>query len=105
MAALDLKDNIDQLVSELEEAGRVNCGDKGLVKLVKGLVEARRRESTVKVYRLLKKCGWGNEVEMDEYVAEVFSKGLRTMGEEVLADEIDSELNTLLRSHFAKPVV
>ncbi|GAA0173207.1 hypothetical protein LIER_26869 [Lithospermum erythrorhizon] len=98
-------EEVDKLVCEIVEEGRIDIEDKGLVKFVKALVEGERRESTVKIYGLLKKCGWGEGFEVDEYVAEVLSKGLRRMGEEKLADEIDEDVKRLFRNNLAKNVV
>ena len=41
------------------------------------VIGADRRESTVKIYEMKKRSGWGSTFEADEYVVKVLSKGLR----------------------------
>lgn len=88
---------IDELVRDLERKGSIQADDKGLVRLVKALIEAERVEYVVRIYGLMKRSGWGSTFLVDEYVAKVLSKGLRRMGERSLADEIDAELKKLYK--------
>lgn len=84
---------IDELVCDLERKGSIQSDDKGLVRLVKALIEAGRVEYVVRIYEVMKKSGWGSSFEVDdEYMAKVLSKGLRRMGESKLADEIEAQL-------------
>ncbi|CAI9114161.1 OLC1v1014819C1 [Oldenlandia corymbosa var. corymbosa] len=95
-----LTKEIDDLVCELEEAagGGIDWDDKGLVALVRALIAADRAESTVRIYGLMKRNGWGSNSEsMDEYLAKVLIRGLRLFGEEDLADEIDEKLKRLYK--------
>lgn len=85
-------EDIDRLIRDLEEGdgagGIIHCDDKGLIRLVKAVIGAGRRESTVRIYRMMKRSGWGSSIEADEYVVKVLSKGLRSVGEEGLGDEV-----------------
>lgn len=87
-----MREDIDRLICDLEAEGVIDCDDKGLVVLIKKLIEAKRRESTVKVYGLMKRSGWGHTCKIDEYVGKVLSRGLRRLGEKSVADEIDKEI-------------
>ncbi|XP_050382351.1 protein THYLAKOID ASSEMBLY 8, chloroplastic [Argentina anserina] len=92
LARNELGEEIDALVCELEkESGGLQWGsDKGLIRLIKAVVGADRRESTVRIYEMLKRNGWGSSgFEADEYMVRVLSKGLRKLGEAELADEVD----------------
>lgn len=89
---------IDELVCDLERKGSIQSDEKGLVRLVKALIEAERLEYVVRIYELMKKSGWGSTLQVDEYVAKVLSKGFRRMGESSLADEIDAELKKIYKS-------
>lgn len=96
-------EDIDRLIEEMDGGdGVINWEDKkGLSRLVKALINAERRESTVRIYGVMKKCGWGcsgSGVEVDEYVAKVLSKGLRRFGEESLANEVDLGLDLYLKA-------
>ncbi|KAI3996026.1 hypothetical protein MKX01_037523 [Papaver californicum] len=81
---------IDNVISELEF--EVLMGDdRGLSRLIKGLISACRKESVVRVYKLMKEGEWGSGVSVDEYVVRILSKGLRRLGENDVADEVDAE--------------
>lgn len=92
MAALArnrLTDEIDDLVGRMED---IECGDeRALVRLFKGVIAARRKESTVRILGLMKKSGVGSDKKVGEYVVEVLSRGLRSFGEEALAEEVEKE--------------
>lgn len=79
-------DDVDRLILEMEMDG--GDDDKGLAELIKAVVGAGRRESTVRIYEMMKRRGWG---EGDEYVGKVLSNGFRSFGEEALADEVERE--------------
>ncbi|MCL7050739.1 hypothetical protein MKW94_011858 [Papaver nudicaule] len=81
---------IDGVISEM--GFEVLIGDdRGLSRLIKGLVAAGRKESVVRVYRLMQEGEWGSGASVDEYVVRILSKGLRRMGENGVADEVDAE--------------
>ncbi|XP_026451278.1 protein THYLAKOID ASSEMBLY 8, chloroplastic-like [Papaver somniferum] len=81
---------IDDVISEMEF--EVLMGDdRGLSRLIKGLISAGRKESVVRVYRLMKEGEWGSGVSVDEYVVRILSKGLRRLGENDVADEVDAQ--------------
>lgn len=105
LARKGLKAEIDALVDRMEEeapAGIV-CGEsRGLLRLVKALISAERKESTVRIYAMMKRSGLGSTWEMDEYLGRVLSKGLRRFGEGELADEVDSELARVYKGIFVK---
>uniref|UniRef100_A0A2N9J5G9 Uncharacterized protein n=1 Tax=Fagus sylvatica TaxID=28930 RepID=A0A2N9J5G9_FAGSY len=83
-------EDLDRLISDLEGdyVDGIQCDDKGVIKLIKVVIAADRRESTVRIYELMKRSGWGSTIEADDYVVRVLSKGLRRLGEEGLADEV-----------------
>ncbi|GFP85653.1 pentatricopeptide repeat-containing protein at3g46870 [Phtheirospermum japonicum] len=96
-----LTDEIDLLIDEMEEGG-IRCDEnKGLLRLVKALIAAERKESTVRIYGMMKRSGY----KMDDYLGKVLSKGLRRFGEGGLADEIDLELGRLYKGIFVKSSV
>lgn len=86
----------------MEDGVVIDFGDKkGLGRLIRALIAAERRESTVRIYGVMKRCGWGctgSGVEVDEYVAKVLSKGLRKFGERELAREVDLALESYLNA-------
>ncbi|XP_059427767.1 protein THYLAKOID ASSEMBLY 8, chloroplastic [Corylus avellana] len=92
LARNGMVEDMDRLIRDLEEGdsggGIIQCDDKGLIRLVKAVIGAGRRESTVRIYRMMKRSGWGSSIEADEYVVRVLSKGLRSVGEEGLGDEV-----------------
>ncbi|XP_042043828.1 protein THYLAKOID ASSEMBLY 8, chloroplastic-like [Salvia splendens] len=91
---------IDALVDRMEEEapeGIVRGESRGLLRMVKPLIGAERKESTVRIYEMMKRSGMGSTWEVDEYLGRVLSKGLRRFGEGKLADEIDSELGRLYK--------
>ncbi|KAJ7963035.1 Pentatricopeptide repeat-containing protein family [Quillaja saponaria] len=92
LARNEMMEDIDRLILDLESEGGFECDDKGLINLIKGVIGADRRESTVRIYGLMKKSGWGSSIQSDEYVIKVLSNGLRRLGEESLADEIEKDL-------------
>ncbi|KAM7475981.1 hypothetical protein LguiB_023224 [Lonicera macranthoides] len=92
-----MRDDIDRLICDLEKEGVIACDDKGLVRLIKSLIAAERVESTVVMYGLMKRSGWGSTCTADDYVAKVLSKGLRRLGEGKVADKIDREFGRLSR--------
>lgn len=102
----EMEDGIDHLIEQLEMeidgGGVIDWDDKkGLSRLVKALIGAERRESTVRIYKVMKKGGWGcrgSGVEVDEYVAKVLSKGLRRFGESVWAEEVELALDWYLKA-------
>ncbi|GMP34917.1 hypothetical protein CsSME_00007587 [Camellia sinensis var. sinensis] len=102
LARKGMTEDIDRLICDLEEEGVIECDDKGLVRLVKALIAAERVESTVRIYGLMKRSGWGATCVADEYVAKVLSRGLRRLGEWRLADEIDVEFDKFFRGVFDK---
>ncbi|KAL3840876.1 hypothetical protein ACJIZ3_025467 [Penstemon smallii] len=100
-----LTEEIDPLIGEMEE-GLVRCDEtKGLLRLVKALIGAERRESTVRIYEMMRSSGWGSRYEVDEYLARVLSKGLRRFGEGELAIEVDEALERLYKGVLVKPRV
>lgn len=106
LARNGLTEEIDPLIDEMEKEGRIVCDEsRGLLRLVKALIGAGRKESTVKIYGMMKRIGLGSTYVMDEYLGRVLSKGLRRFGEGKLADEVDLELGRLYKGIFVKPRV
>lgn len=87
-------EDIDRLIYDWERnEGEINCDDKGLIRLVKAVIGADRRESTVRIYQMMKRSGWGPDLfGPDEHMVRVLGKGLRRLGEVGLADEVESVL-------------
>ena len=99
LARKGMKEEIDRLICDLEGEGSVRCDDKGIVRLVKAVIAAERRESTVRIYGLMKRSGCGGG---DEYVGRVLSRGLRRLGELGVADEVDLEFGRLSKGNLEK---
>ncbi|KAK4784691.1 hypothetical protein SAY86_019059 [Trapa natans] len=87
-------DAIDELVAELESDGTaVDCGDKkGLGRLLTAVIGAERRESTVRIYQMMRKGGWGSTCTVNDHTVKVLIRGLRRFGEVSLVEEIEKEL-------------
>ncbi|MCD7471073.1 hypothetical protein HAX54_011353 [Datura stramonium] len=97
-----LAEHIGELIGDLEKEGAIQCDDKSLVRLVRALVEGEQVESTVRVYELMKKSGWGSRFEIDEYVAKVLRRGFKRFGKEEMADEVDELLQRVSRVVLGK---
>lgn len=82
-------EEIDRLIGELEEIDGHN--EKCLQRVVRAVVGAGSKESTVRIYGVMKRSGVGCSWKVDEYVGKVLSKGLRRFGEEELATEVERE--------------
>ncbi|KAK9142701.1 hypothetical protein Syun_012101 [Stephania yunnanensis] len=76
---------IDGVVAELEREGVGQGG--GISRLIRGLVGTGRREAVVRVYGVMRR----ESVGVDEYVAKVLSRGLRRLGEEGVAGQVERE--------------
>ncbi|KAK4789838.1 hypothetical protein SAY86_017142 [Trapa natans] len=87
-------DAIDELVTELEGDGAaVDCGDKkGLGRILTAVIGADRRESTVRIYRMIRRGGWGSTCTVNDHVVKVLIRGLTRFGEVSLVEEIEREL-------------
>ncbi|KAE8680767.1 auxin-responsive protein IAA8-like isoform X1 [Hibiscus syriacus] len=95
-----LMEEIDGLVEEL---GSIECDDeKALVRLIKGVIGAGRKVSTVRICGLMKENGIGSRRKVGEYVVKVLSKGLRRFGEVDLALEVEREFSELSRANLDK---
>ncbi|XP_021646739.2 protein THYLAKOID ASSEMBLY 8, chloroplastic [Hevea brasiliensis] len=94
-----LCEHIDKLIEYLEkdEGGIQWETDKGLLRVIRGVVDAGRRESAVKICEILRRSGCGETWPADEYVVGVLSKGLRRMGETELASEVDEKFGGIFR--------
>ncbi|CAJ1951117.1 unnamed protein product [Sphenostylis stenocarpa] len=89
LAASDMHEHVDRLILDLEDENEIKCDDhKGLASFIKAVVAARRKESTVRIYELMKKSGYGTVTDPDEYVVKVLVYGFKSFGEEALAEEI-----------------
>ncbi|MCI75222.1 pentatricopeptide repeat-containing protein, partial [Trifolium medium] len=69
----DMVEDVDRLIEEIVDEGLIGigCGEdqgKGLFNLIKAVIGAKRKESTVRIYEIMKESGWGESVEPDEYV-------------------------------------
>jgi hypothetical protein len=100
-------DDIDRLIGDLEEGESwVKWGsDRGLLRVVRGLVEARRKESTVRICGMLRRSGCGDTWTCDEYVVKVLRRGLKEMGEIEMASEVDREFGNACRGNLEKFVI
>ncbi|KAK9690224.1 hypothetical protein RND81_09G113500 [Saponaria officinalis] len=94
--------DIDRLIEGVDDEVAVKLDDKkGLGRLIRALIAAERRESLVRVYRVMRRFGWGvvgSGVEVDEYLGRVLIKGFVRFGEVELAKELDLVLETYLNS-------
>lgn len=97
-----LAEHIGELICDLEKEGAIQCDDKSLVRLVRALVEGEQVESTVRVYELMKRSGWGSRFEIDEYVAKVLRRGFKRFGKQQMADEVDEQLQRVSRVVLGK---
>ncbi|KAK1583778.1 hypothetical protein Q3G72_026826 [Acer saccharum] len=88
-----MTEEIDSLIGELEEID--GSDERNLVRVIKGVVGAGLKESTVRIFWVMKRNGVGCDWKVDEYVAKVLSKGLRCFGEVGLADEVPQRLYSL----------
>lgn len=95
LAKNDMLEDIDRLMLELEEEGLKKEGCGRISRLIKELVKAQRTKSVVRIYRAMKDGGWECRDEVDEYVVKILSRGLRRLGEDVVADDVERELGGL----------
>ncbi|KAL0015499.1 hypothetical protein SO802_002568 [Lithocarpus litseifolius] len=89
-------EDLDRLICDLETncgGGGIQCDDKWLIRLIKAVISADRRESTIKIYKMMKRSGWRSTFEADEYVVKALSKELRRLEEESLAIEVKGALS------------
>ncbi|XP_030526516.1 protein THYLAKOID ASSEMBLY 8, chloroplastic [Rhodamnia argentea] len=91
LARQGMGEEMDALVEELEREGPIEWGNKAMPRLLKAVIGAGRRESTVRIYGLMRRSGWGPGAKVEDHAVKVMSRGLRRMGEVGLADEIDEE--------------
>ncbi|KAJ4718086.1 Pentatricopeptide repeat-containing protein [Melia azedarach] len=102
LAKKGMTEEIDRLMGELE----INEGDeKGLLRVIKAVVGAGSKESTVRIYGVMKRSGVGYSWKVDEYVGKVLSKGLRRFGEEEMASEVEREFCWVHRGSLEKLIV
>ncbi|XP_022150715.1 uncharacterized protein LOC111018772 [Momordica charantia] len=94
-----MAEEIDRLLCELEGEGEIECDDKGLIKLIRAVIGGDRRESTVRIYRMMRRSGWGSTTKADDHTVKILSKGLRRLGEVELADEINREFQNLVATY------
>lgn len=90
-----MREDIDLLISDLveveeSEGGAIPCDGKGLVTLIKALIASGSALSTVRIYRMMKRSGWAPNCTADDYVVNVLRSGLRRLGEDRVAEEIET---------------
>lgn len=98
-----MSQDVDRMILEIEEEGGIGCGEdqmKGLLSLIKAVIGAKSRESTVRIYEMMKRSGWGLVVEPDEYVVKVLVNGLKGFGEEELAQQLQNEYDAFCKAKF-----
>ena len=92
LARNGLAEDIDRLIVDLERErgdGGLHWDDKGVISLVRAVIGADRRESTVRIYGMLKKSVVGSTgFKAEDYIVGALSRGLRRLGEPGLADEV-----------------
>jgi hypothetical protein len=99
----DMVEDVDRLIEEIVGEGGIGCGEdqgKGLLNLIKAVIGAKRRESTVRIYEMMKENGWGESVEPDEYVVKVLSNGFKGFGDEELAQQILNDYDRFCKAKF-----
>ena len=47
-----------------------------------------RRESTVRIYEMMRRNKWGSTLEANEFVVTVLGKGFRSLGEQSLVVDV-----------------
>ncbi|KAJ4951236.1 hypothetical protein NE237_028068 [Protea cynaroides] len=95
LARKGMTEEIDRLISvDLERDGLGVSEERGLSRLVKALIAAERTESLMTVYGLMKRGGWGSASAADECVVKVLSRGLRRLGEQRVAEEVEMEFGS-----------
>ena len=57
-----------------------------------------RRESTVRIYEMMRRSKWGSTLEANEFVVKVLGKGFRSLGEQSLVVDVKG----LTRGQFGK---
>ncbi|MED6189144.1 hypothetical protein PIB30_092953, partial [Stylosanthes scabra] len=103
LASKSMGDDVDRLIGELDGVEFADVADqKGMVSLIKAVVGAGRRESTVRIYEMMKKGGWCEKVEPDEYLVKVLVNGLKAFGEMDLAKQVEVEANRAF-ARFSRP--
>ncbi|XP_057732770.1 protein THYLAKOID ASSEMBLY 8, chloroplastic-like [Arachis stenosperma] len=103
LASKSMGDDVDRLILELDGIEFADVADqKGMVSLIKAVVGAGRRESTVRIYEMMKKGGWCENVEPDEYLVNVLVNGLKGFGEMELAKQVQNEANRAF-ARFSRP--
>ncbi|XP_075490423.1 protein THYLAKOID ASSEMBLY 8, chloroplastic [Primulina tabacum] len=105
LAKKGLTAEIDGLIGELEMDGGIPSGDdKGLLKLVRAVIDAERRESTVRIYGLMKRGDAGSDPpDMDEYLGKVLRNGFRRFGEDALANEVEEKFGRFYKDILGRP--
>jgi hypothetical protein len=103
----DMVEDVDRLIEEIVGEGGIGigigCGEdqgKGLLNLIKAVIGAKRRDSTVRIYEMMKESGWGESVEPDEYVVKVLSNGFKGFGDEELAQQILNDYDRFCKAKF-----
>ncbi|PIA64861.1 hypothetical protein AQUCO_00100375v1 [Aquilegia coerulea] len=105
LARNGMSEDINRLMLDLEEEGLVKNDSNGISRLLKALIAAEMNECVVRIYGIMKKGGWECKDEKDEYVVKVLNRGLRRLGEEEVADEVQKEYGSLCEGKLVKPVV
>ncbi|MED6118867.1 hypothetical protein PIB30_006655 [Stylosanthes scabra] len=94
LASKSMGEDVDRLIGELDGVEFTDLADqKGMVSLIKAVVGAGRRESTVRIYEMMMKGVWCENVEPDEYLVKVLVNGLKAFGEMDLAKQVEVEAN------------
>ncbi|KAK2406201.1 hypothetical protein P8452_68557 [Trifolium repens] len=101
----DMVEDVDRLIEEVVGEGGIGIGwgedqGKGLLNLIKAVIGAKRRDSTVRIYEMMKENGWGESVEPDEYVVKVLSNGFKGFGDEELAQQILNDYDRFCKAKF-----
>ncbi|KAJ1697139.1 hypothetical protein LUZ63_005651 [Rhynchospora breviuscula] len=81
---------VDELVSDLMKEKSDGFKEEERMKVtrvVRALVKAGRGEAVKRVYQEMKRCGF----EADEYLFRVLVRGLKRLGEEVAAKEVEND--------------
>ncbi|XP_021891930.1 uncharacterized protein LOC110810164 [Carica papaya] len=90
-------DDIDRLINGSLSISDTDDDGKGLIRLIKSLIGAGRRESMVRVVGFMRESEWRGD---DEYVVMVLSRGLRSVGESRLAGEVEKEFGGVVRGNL-----
>ncbi|KAK7389564.1 hypothetical protein VNO78_24714 [Psophocarpus tetragonolobus] len=93
----DMSEQLEGLILELQHGNQIQWDDhKGLASLIKALVAARSKQSTLMIYAFMNDNGYGSVIHPDHYVVHVLVNALNCFGEHHLADQLHHQYKITL---------